>query len=381
MKSEPDWESFRSQMPVAERYAYFDHAAVAPLTRRAQQQLTAWATDMAEHGDVHWLNWAAGAETARQRLARLLGAETAEVALLRNTTEGLSLVAEGFPWRAGDNVVVPCDEFPSNLYPWMNLESRGVELRRVAAGPSGVELADIDAACDARTRIVAASWVGYASGRRQQLDDLAEIAHRHGAWLCLDAIQGLGVFPLDVRRTPVDVLAADGHKWLLGPEGAGVLYLRREHLDTLRPVGLGWSSVAHAQDFSHIELNLKPSAARFEGGTLALGCFAALGESVQLLLDYGVEAVSRRLLDVTDQIVEGLERLGATVVSPRAGDCSSGIVSYTLPQMPAAEARRRALLQQVVLSCRGGRIRISPHVYTNEHDIARLLTALSVVDA
>lgn len=364
-------------MPVAERYAYFDHAAVAPLTRGAQQQLGAWATDMAEHGDVHWLAWAAAAERARQRLAQLLGAQTEEIALLRNTTEGLSLVAEGFPWRAGDNVVVPSDEFPSNLYAWMNLASRGVEVRRVAAGPSGVELADIDAACNDRTRVVAASWVGYASGRRQPLDDLAEIAHRHGAWLCLDAIQGLGGFPIDVRQTPVDVLAADGHKWLLGPEGAGVLYLRREHLDTLRPVGLGWSSVPHSQDFSHIELSLKPSAARFEGGTLALGCFAALGESVQLLLDCGIEAIGRRLLEVTDQIVEGLERMGATVVSPREGDGSSGIVSCTLAQVPAAEARRRALSRQVVLSCRGGRIRISPHVYTNEQDIARLLSALT----
>ena len=158
-------------------------------------------------------------EDVRRLGAQLVGADPTEIALVRNTTEGITLVAEGYRWRPGDNVVTLDNEFPSNLYPWMNLAERGVETRRVVTDNGRVDLDRIRDACDARTRIVSVSWVGYASGWRSNLDDLAEVAHRRGALLFVDAIQGLGVFPLDVSQTPLDFLAADGHKWLLGPEG------------------------------------------------------------------------------------------------------------------------------------------------------------------
>ena len=186
---------------------------------------------------------------------------------MRNTTEGINLVAEGFPWRDGDNMVTLADEFPSNQYPWMNLSSRGVECRRVPTIDGRVDLAAIERACDARTRIVAISWVNFAHGWRNDLDALAELAHRRGAHLFVDAIQALGVFPLDVRRTPIDFLAADGHKWLLGPEGAGLFDVRREHLEKLRPLGLGWNSVSQGRDYNRIELTVKDTAARYEGGS------------------------------------------------------------------------------------------------------------------
>ncbi len=261
----PDWDDFRRQMPVARRWAYFDHAAVCPLPQPAFAALSALAADMTENGDAHWLRWAQQVENVRRTSARLLGAEPAEIALVRNTTEGINLVAEGFPWQPGDNVVTLADEFPSNQYPWLNLASRGVETRRVAVTEGRVEIERLAAACDARTRIVSVSWVGYASGWRNDLDALVELAHCRGAYLFVDAIQGLGVFPLDVRKTPIDFLAADGHKWLLGPEGAGIFYLRREHLELLRPLGLGWNSV-RGNDFNHIDLTLKDSAARVRGG-------------------------------------------------------------------------------------------------------------------
>jgi selenocysteine lyase/cysteine desulfurase len=251
--SNDPWLELRRQMPCAEKWAYFDHAAVAPISAPARTALVAWANDLAENGCADWPRWAERLEDVRRRGAELISASTDEIALIRNTTEGVNLVAEGFPWQAGDNVVVPADEFPTNLYPWMNLAARGVEVRRVPVDQGRVDLDRLAAACDARTRIVAVSWVGYASGWRNDVDALVELAHGRGALLFLDAIQGLGVFPLDVRRTPVDFLAADGHKWLLGPEGAGLFYLRREHLDLLRPVGLGWNSVVQSYDFDRIE--------------------------------------------------------------------------------------------------------------------------------
>ena len=370
------WEQFRRLMPCAERWAYFDHAAVAPISLPAQSALTNWATEFAEHGAVNWPQWAAELEHLRRRAADLLHADTAEIALVHNTTEGINLVAEGFPWQSGDNVVMFDDEFPSNVYPWMNLASRGVEVRRVAGGdrPS---LDDLAKACDRRTRIVSVSWVGFASGWRHNLDELAELAHGRGALLFVDAIQGLGVFPLDVRATPVDFLAADGHKWLLGPEGAGLFYLRREHLDRLRPLGLGWNSVVQANDFSKIELRLKPSAGRYEGGTYNMPGLLALGASLEMLADYPPQQISQRLLDLTDAICARLPQLGAAVVSHREREHASGIVSFDLPGRNPAEVRRQCRDRHVVLSCRGGRLRVSPHAYNNADDVDRLFEALA----
>ena len=193
-------------------------------------------------------------------------------------------------------------------------------------------------ACDARTRIVSVSWVGYASGWRIDLDRLVEAVHARGALLFLDAIQGLGVFPLDVRRTPVDFLAADGHKWLLGPEGAGIFYLRREHLDLLRPLGVGWNSVAHDRDFTRIELNFKDTAERYEGGTMNVAGFIGLNASLELLLRHGQQAISRRVLEITDLACERLAgRRGRHRKLPRA--CITPAASFRSAS-PAATPTR-----------------------------------------
>jgi selenocysteine lyase/cysteine desulfurase len=306
----------------------------------------------------------------------LIHAQPEEIALVPNTTAGIGLVAEGYPWKEGDNAVLPDDEFPSNQYPWLNLISRGVEIRRVPSEGGVVPLESLARACDARTRVVSVSWVAYASGWRQDLDRLTEMVHSRGALLFLDAIQGLGVFPLDVRRTPIDFLAADGHKWLLGPEGAGIFYLRRQHLDLLRPVGVGWNSVVHARDFTHIELNYKETAERYEGGSMNMAGFIGLNASLELLLRYGQDAIGARVLEITDLACRRLSGAGAVIDSIRSGDYRSGIVSFRLPGRDPDELRRQCLQRQVVLSCRAGRLRISPHAYNDESDIDRLIEAL-----
>jgi cysteine desulfurase / selenocysteine lyase len=369
------WEVLRRLMPSAGNWTYFDHAAVAPLSAPARAALAAWADDLAINGAANWPKWAAQLEHVRRRGAELLHADPTEIALVSNTTAGINLVAEGLPWRAGDNVVAPADEFPSNLYPWMNLASRGVELRRVQT--DGNPLAELCAACDARTRLVTVSWVGYASGWRHDVDALAEAVHERGALLFLDAIQGLGLFPLDVRQTPVDFLAADGHKWLLGPEGAGLFFTRREHLDLLRPIGLGWNSVVQAHEFSHVELNLKPAASRYEGGSYNMPGLLALGASLELLAPYSLAQRAERVLELTALVCERLAKLGASIVGCREPEHASGIVSFELPGRPSPELRRRCRERHVIVSCREGRVRVSPHVYNTEDDVERLIEALS----
>jgi cysteine desulfurase / selenocysteine lyase len=375
-----DWIHFREQMPVTHRWAYFDHAAVAPLPAPAHEALLAWAAQATADGDVHWPAWSARTEQLRRLVAGMIHAQPEEIALVRNTTEGINIVAEGFPWQPGDNVVTLADEFPSNLYAWLNLASQGVETRRVAVDAGRVDLDRLAAACDRRTRLITVSWVGYASGWRNNLDQLAELAHRAGALLFIDAIQAMGVFPLDVRRTAVDFLAADGHKWMLGPEGAGFFFTRREHLDRLRPRGLGWNSVAGAHDFSHIELKLKDTAARYEGGSQNMAGMTALCASLELLASFGAEAVARRILDVTDHACRRLAQVGAVIHSDRRAEHASGIVGFELPGTDPQQLRRRCLDRGVVLSCRGDRLRISAHAYNNADDIERLVEALTAPD-
>lgn len=372
----PDWAEFRRQMPVAERWAYFDHAAVAPLSGPAREALVGWAREAAADGDVPWAAWSGKVEELRLIAARLVGAQPEEIALVRNTTEGINFVADGFPWQSGDNVVTLADEFPSNQYPWMHLAERGVETRRVPTNEGVVDLDRLEAACDDHTRIVSASWVSYSSGWRNDVGVLAEIAHRHGALVFLDAIQGLGVFPLDVAQTGVDFLAADGHKWMLGPEGAGIFFIRRQHLDLLRPMNVGWNSVKHAHDFARIELIFRETAARYEGGSQNMAGMIALLASLELLARFGTEAIAQQILRITELACASLREIGAVMPCDRPPHNRSGILVFGLPDRDPQQVRRQCLDRGVVLSCRAGRLRISPHAYNNDEDIARLIRAL-----
>jgi cysteine desulfurase/selenocysteine lyase len=372
-----DWETFRRQMPIAQTWAYFDHAAVAPLPEPTRRALVDWAEEAAQSGDTVCPAWSRKVEGLRRQAAHLIGASPEEIALVHNTTEGVNLVAEGFPWQPGDNIVTLADEFPTNQYPWMNLAERGVQTRRVPTDDGALDLDRLADACDHRTRIVSVSWVGYSSGWRNDLERIAAIAHDRGALLFLDAIQALGVFELDVRRTPVDFLAADGHKWLLGIEGAGIFYIRREHLRRLRPVGVGWNSVVRCHDFQHIELTLKDTAERYEGGSQCTAGLIALAASLELLMGYGAEALGRRILEVTEQACRGLREIGAVLRSDRSPQRASGIVAFELPGRDPLALKKHCLQRNVVLSCRAGRLRISPHAYNNEQDVQRLVQALT----
>jgi selenocysteine lyase/cysteine desulfurase len=354
---------------------------VAPLPSPARDAILAWVAEASEKGDTVWNAWADRVEAARSLVASLINADRDEIAFVANTTTGISIVAEGYPWGAGDNVIALSNEFPSNLYPWMNLRRRGVETRCVRAGGREMDVEQLLAACNDRTRILTISWVGYVTGWRIDVAELTRLAHERGILVFLDAIQGLGVFPLDVHSTGVDFLAADGHKWLLGPEGAGVFFVRREHLDRLQPVGVGWNSVVHAHDFGRIELDLKPAAARYEGGSQNMCGIQGLSASLRMLADWGLlpnaSPLAERVLSLTDYACQRLAEIGAVIVSDRRGPQRSGIVAFDLAGRDPQAVRRRCLEARVVLSCRGGHLRISPHAYANEDDIERMLQVLS----
>lgn len=374
-------KSLRKQMPIVERFAYFDHAAVAPLPAPSAAAIADFAVEASQFGDTVWLQWSSRVEQLRSGIAELLGAAREEIALVPNTTLGIGLVAEGWRWQPGDSVVVPANEFPSNLVPWRQLARRGVDVREVTVPESGrIELEAILDAVDATTRLVSLSWVGFASGWRIDVARFCEAIHRRGALVFLDAIQGLGAFPLNVMDTGVDFLAADGHKWMLGPEGAGLLFVRADHLERLDPLMTGWHSLDERHAFDPAGTKFKGTAGRFEGGSANVVGLLGLERSVRLLLDHRAHEPASGFADAilanVAEIEEGLRSAGCEVFVPEADEHRSGILSLRWPDADLTAVRKFCLARGIATSVRAGRLRVSTHAYNNSDDTQRLLDAI-----
>jgi selenocysteine lyase/cysteine desulfurase len=357
----------RSQMPVTHAYCYFDHAA------GYLEQVTA-------SGDCDWPEWARRVERGRQQAAELLSCGTDEIALVPNTTFGINVVAHGIRWKAGDNLVVSRREFPSNLLPWRLLERAGVEVRLVD-GCDDQLTKRLCESIDRRTRIVTVSWVHYRHGYRTDLVAIGEAAHAQGARLMVDAIQGLGAFPLSLAEHPIDFLAADGHKWMLGPEGAGLLFIRRGGWEELDPLMMGWGSVDQAYRFDPEAMTLLPSAARYEGGSLNMAGMLGFAASLEVLLAAGCHrwesGMAATILELADYAAEGLRRLGAIVERHPDPRHRSGIVAFTLPPHDSSLLRQRLLQEKIVVSVRHGQLRAALHAYNTTQEIDRLLSVLA----
>lgn len=367
----------RDQFPVTRRLAFLNHAAVGPLCRAAAVRIARFAAEMAEGGSLASADLWREVETVRDRAARWLHCRSADIAFVPSTSAGLALVAEGFPWKSGDNVVSVDGEYPSNVYPWMHLADRGVELRRAAVRPDGgFRAADVEGLMDGRTRLLSVSHVQFASGFRCDLAALGNLCRRRSIDFCVDAIQSLGVFEMDVEGMGIDYLAADGHKWLFGPEGSAILFVRPEKLEKIRPTSIGWKSVVGANDYSTIDFRLRPDAGRFEPGSFNVVGILGLGASLEYLESVGRSTIEANVKAITDELVERLRSVGATLHSARGPAEWSGIVSASWGAEPPLRAVHRCRQAGVVVAARGGRLRISPHFYNDEGDLDRLIAAL-----
>lgn len=366
----------RREFSVTGRYAYLNHAAVSPLPRRSAERVAALAHDIALTGDRHWPDRNAEAERVRGLAARLFGARHPhEVSFAENTSTALSMVAEGLDWRPGDNVVGAAVEFPSNVYPWMNLASRGVEHRLVGEREGRLDLDELIGRIDGRTRVVALSWVQYASGFRSDLARIGAACRERGALFVVDVIQGLGALALDVERDLVDVAAGAAHKWLLGPEGIAVLYVSDRVVDRLRPVRAGWRSMHDQQSWTEFRLDWNDGAKRYESGTLNVLGIAALGGSLEVLLEAGIEAIEPRVLALADRAARGLAERGFDLLSSRRPGEASGIVMATHPGRATDDLVNHLAERGVIVAARAGRLRVSPHFYNTEDEVDRLLNA------
>lgn len=369
--------------PVLRRWRYFNHGGVCPIPTVAAEAFKRYA-DQASTGANLDTDWYPRLDRCRARLAGLISADPAEIALLKNTSEGLATVAAMLTLAPGDRIVTTGAEYPSNFYPWQQLARRsGAELvvvpERVADdGTVSIPEAELLAAiAHPRTRLVAVSHVQFASGQGIDAAAVGRACREVGALFCLDCIQTAGVLPVDVRAMHVDFAAADGHKWLLGPEGAGFLYVRRELVERYEPPLVGWNSVTNALAFDSTRYELKPDAGRFECGSLTVPAFLSLLASTELLLSVGIEAIAARVHALTDRLADGLTRKGYTLRSPRHAHAWSGLVAFDKPDTDL-RALQHTLRRthHCELALRAGRLRASPHFYNTEAEIDALLTAL-----
>ncbi len=370
-----DLKALREEFPITRNYSFMNHAAVAPLPRRTVEAVKEYLKRQNERSYVG--GYRNIIEQVRASAAELINASPSEVAFVKGTSEGICFVANGLKWNAGDNIVTTSVEFPSNMYPWMNLRSRGAQVRTVLEESGRIPLENIIEAIDSHTRVVAISAVQFASGFRSDLTELGHWCQKRGVLFCVDAIQALGVLPIDVQSMKIDFLASGGHKWLCAPEGTGIFYCDRELAGHLRPSTVGWRSVKRGSDYLRYDLTFHDDARRFEASSYNLAGIYGLGASLELIKEVGIDNISRHVLSLTDRLAEGVREKGYRLISARDEGAASGIVAFTSPTHDLNQIQQHLEHEhRIIIAVREGRLRVSPHMYNSPEEIDRLIDLL-----
>jgi selenocysteine lyase/cysteine desulfurase len=370
----------RREFPVARGQIFLAHAGVCPLPRRVAQAISDCAL-RGTTGDQEVLTIPRRLETGRKLAARLLNCRAEEIAFVGPTSLGLSFVAAGLNFRKGDNILIYHDDYPSNVYPWMALAERGVEVRLLNTRGLGViRPKDIQGQVDENTRLVALASCHFISGFRIEFDAIGKFLRERGILFCLDAIQTLGAFPTTVEH--VDFLAADAHKWLLGPCGAGVLYVGQEVQDRLNPPIYGWHNVQNPNFVAQEKIVFRGGALKYEAGTQNLIGLAGLVAAMELAFEIGVENIAAELSRKRAWLVPALQARSFTVLNADAKpENASGIVSFHQPAKDLAALHKKLADAGIVTSLRTDRagnnyIRLSPHYYNTDAELQRVLELL-----
>ena len=365
------------EFPLDDGLIYLNHAAVAPWPARTREAVRQFAEEICRTGAQHYMTWMQKETELRGQIQRLLNAPAiADIALLKNTSEALSVVASGLPWQAGDNVVTSAEEFPSNRLPWQALASQGVHLKEVDIKVAEPEAALIGS-CDQHTRVLTISSVQYGSGIRLDLEVLGQYCRRQGILFCVDAIQSLGAICMDVQAIQADFVMADAHKWMLGPEGAALFYSTPSARDQLQLHQHGWHMV-ETVDFNAREWQPARSARRFECGTPNTLGIHAMSASLSLLEEVGYPQVEARILDNSAYLIEKLEQIDAVrVLTPRPEPRHAGIISFTVEGADLDQLHEKLVSNKVLCVHRGGGIRFSPHFYIGRDKLDKAVEILS----
>ncbi|MGQ9660618.1 MAG: aminotransferase class V-fold PLP-dependent enzyme [Thermochromatium sp.] len=359
---------------------HLNHAAVGPWPQRAVAAVARFAEENAHRGSLGYPAWLAVEQRLRERLAWLIGADqAADIALVKNTSEALSVIAHGLPWTPGESIVGIAQEFPSNRLVWESLADQGVTWRALDLNDSSDPEADLIALCDDSTRMIAISWVQYVSGLRLDLERLGTWCRARGVLLCVDAIQGLGALPFDLKRFQADFVVADGHKWMLGPEGLALLYVRPELREHLRLHQFGWHMVEQAGDFDRTDWTPARDARRFECGSPNLLGAHALEASLSLLAEIGMDEVWRQVQARTDHLIALIDARGFELLTPRDPERRAGIITFRVPGESSARLYRSLMARRVLCAQRGGGLRFAPHFYTEFDTLDRAMAILDEI--
>ncbi len=347
---------------------YVNHAAVAPWPIKTVEAVKQFAVENGRLGSRHYDRWMKTEQSLKQSLATLINAPSADdIALLKNTSEGLSIIARGIDWQAGDNIVISDQEFPSNFIVWDALRSQGVELRIADISHSeNPEQAIVDLVDD-NTRLLSISAVQYASGLRIDLPILSAACRAHDALFCVDAIQQIGALEFDVQTIDADFVVADGHKWMLGPEGLALFYCRRERIEQLALQQFGWHMVEDLSDFTKMQ-DWQPakSARRFECGSPNMLTAHALHASIDLLLERGMHTIETCVLDNVQALIQRFSHIpGVSILSPSQRSQHGGIFTFALEGIDHNQLYETLVARGTVCAPRGGGIRLSPHYYND----------------
>lgn len=371
---------YADEFPLDPDISYLNHAAVAPWPARTSQAVRAFAEENSRLGSRHYERWLATEHELRERLRQLINARSSEeIALLKNTSEALSVVAHGLDWQTGDEVVISHLEFPSNRIVWESLARHGVRVRVADLYSSASPEQALLACMNERTRLLSVSSVQYGNGLRLDLARLGAACREADILFCVDAIQSIGAGPFDVQAIQADFVMADGHKWMLGPEGLALFYCRRERLETLRLHQYGWHMVAAVGDFDRKDWAPSPTATRFECGSPNLLCAHALHASTGLLLEVGLEEVARAIQGNTQRIIDFVQDQAGNhvLLTDPAPARRAGIVTFKPLREDVEMLYNRLQAAGVVCARRGGGIRFSPHFHTRADEIDRALALIA----
>jgi cysteine desulfurase / selenocysteine lyase len=371
-------DALRALFPITKDTVYLNHAAVSPPPTTTVEAVAAQLRDVVEYGSLHYRSWVAVKERARMLAAGMIGARPEQLAFMRNTSDGLSTVANGLRWKAGENVVTFRREFPSNIYPWLRLrKAYGVDVRMCEERNDRIDLDELIGLIDEKTRIVAISQVQYGSGFRADLERLGRAARKVDALLVVDVIQAMGVLPTDVETELIDVAAGACHKWLLTPEGIGVLYLSDRARERIDPTLVGWVSVRDPEDYGNFDQEWKHGALAWETGTAATALIHGLDVSLRLLTEIGIDRIASHLKEITDYLCDRLSERDYEIVSSRREGEGSQIVCIRHKGGQTANALYSHLKKQGIITApRGDRLRISPHVYNLKNEMDAVIDAL-----
>jgi selenocysteine lyase/cysteine desulfurase len=358
--------------PAISNWTYLNAAACGLTPQCARTSMSSWWEDKLSNGSVHYHTWEEDALKTKKKFATLIHASQDEIAYTMNTSEGLNFAINGMSFQKGDNVVVNKYDFPSNFLPWLALEQKGVEVRCVEIIDNRIPLHHFESLMDEKTRAVSISSVQFKSGFRCDLQGIGTLCKEWDAYFVVDAIQSLGALEMDVKKYNIDILCTSCYKWMLGPDGIGFLYCSEDIVDEINTTNIGWMSTPDPWSFP-TELHLMNTAQKFESGTLPWSLIYGIDPLLDMFNDLGIPTITDHIFHLLDYLIDELEPLDVTIISPLEEDERSGILIFDVRGRDELAAQYQA--NNVRISVRDG-IRVSPHLYNTIEDIDVLITHL-----